>query len=61
MLHTEDDITLYVKMHDTFYLIGHPGIMSEALYPDGTYDLRLCLTPEHVERFLAAAKEAGLV
>lgn len=61
MLHSEVDVTLYTKMHGVTYLIGHPNIVSEMLYTDGSYDLRLYLTPENVERFLAAAKEAGLV
>lgn len=61
MIYNEEDVTIYARMHDKIYLIGHPGIMSEALYPDGTYDLRLLLDSEHVERFIASAKEAGLV
>lgn len=61
MIYNEDDVTVYAKMHGKTYVIGHPNIMSEMMYADGTYDLRLCLNSEHVERFLAAAKEAGLV
>lgn len=61
MIYNEDDVTLYAKMSGKTYLIGHPDIMSEMMYADGTYVLRLCLNSEHVERFLAVAKEAGLV
>lgn len=61
MIYDERDITLYAKMHGQTYVIGHPGIMSEFYYADGTFALRLCLTPENVEQFLALAKEAGLV
>lgn len=56
-----EDITCYAKMHGKTYLIGHPDIMSEIYYADGTFDLRIMLTPENVEQFLASAKEAGLV
>lgn len=61
MIYDENDITLYAKMHGQTYVIGHPDIMSELYYADGTFALHLCLTPELVETFLACAKEAGLV
>lgn len=60
MIYDEADITLYAKMHDENYVIGHPDIMCEMTFTDGTGVLRLCLNAEHVERFLACAKEAGL-
>lgn len=61
MIYDEEDITLYAKMSGKVYLIGNPDIMCEMTFTDGTGVLRLCLNAEHVERFLACAKEAGLV
>lgn len=61
MIYGEEDITCYARMHGKTYVVGHPDIMSETQYADGTFDLRLMLTPENIERLLACAKEAGLV
>lgn len=61
MIYDKTDITCYARMHDKTYAVGHPDIMSEILYADGTFDFRLMLTPENIERLLACAKEAGLV
>lgn len=61
MIYNDADITCYARMHDKMYFIGHPAVMSEILYADGMFDLRLILTPEDLERPLACAKEAGLV
>lgn len=54
MIYDKEDITCYARMRDKMFIIGHPDIMS------GTFDLRIILTPENIERFLACAKEAGL-
>lgn len=51
MIYDKEDITCYARMRDK---------MSETLYMDGTFDLRIILTPENIERLLACAKEAGL-
>lgn len=61
MLYDKADITCYACMNGTVYFLGHPDIMSEIQYIDGTFDLRLILTPESIERLLTHAKEAGLV
>lgn len=61
MIYAKKDITCYACMHGKTYFVGHPDIMSEILYADGAFDLRLMLTPENIERLLACAKEAGLV
>lgn len=61
MIYSEEEVTLYAKIHGKTYLIGHPESMAETMYTDGSFALRLCLNSEHVERLLAAAKEAGLV
>lgn len=61
MIYSQKDITCYARMRDKTYAIGHPDIMSEMLFADGAFDLRLMLTPENIERLLACAKEAGLI
>lgn len=61
MIYNEVDMTVYAKLHDKTVLIGHPDIMCEMNFVDGSIELHLCLTPENVERFLAAVKEASLV
>lgn len=61
MIYDKEDITCYARMHDKMFIIGHPDIMSETLYVDGAFDLRIILTPENIKRLLACAKEAGLV
>lgn len=61
MIYDKEDITCYARMHDKMYVIGHPDIMAEIQYADGTFDFRLMLTPENIERLLACAKEAGLL
>lgn len=61
MIYSEDNGTLCTKMHDTVCLTGQPDVMTEMIYMDGPCIRRLCLNSEHVERFLAATKEAGLV
>lgn len=60
MIYDKEDITCYARMRDKMFIIGHPDIISETQYMDGTFDLRIILTPENIERFLACAKEAGL-
>ena len=61
MIYGKEDITCYARMRDKTYVIGHPDIMSEMMYADGAFDVRLMLTPENIERLLACAKEAGLI
>lgn len=61
MFYNDEDITCYARINGAECFIGHPDIMSEILYADGTFDLRLMLTPENLERLLTCAKEAGLV
>lgn len=61
MIIAYNDIGCYARMHDKMFIIGHPDIMSETQYVDGTFDLRIILTPENIKRLLACAKEAGLV
>lgn len=61
MFYDKADITCHARMNGTVYFLGHPDIMSETQYKDGTVDLRLILTPENIERLLTYAKEAGLV
>lgn len=60
MIYDKEDITCYARMRGKMFIIGHPDIMSETLYMDGPFDLRIILTPENIERLLACAKEAGL-
>lgn len=61
MIYEKEEITCYACMHGKTYVVGHPDIISEMQYADGTFDLRLMLTPENIERLLAGAKEASLV
>lgn len=61
MIYDDKDITCYARMHGKTYVVGHPGVVAEIMHRDGTFDLRILLTPENIERLLACAKEAGLV
>lgn len=61
MFYNKADITCHACMNGTVYFLGHPDIMSEIQYIDGTFDLRLILTPENIERLLTYAKETDLV
>jgi hypothetical protein len=54
MIYSEDDGTLVPNMYDTVYPTGQSDVMTDCIR-------RLRLYSEHVERFLAATKEASLV
>lgn len=60
MIYSEDNETKCTNMHNQVYLTGQPDVMTEMIYMDGPCIRRLCLNSEHVERFLATTKEAGL-
>lgn len=61
MIYDKEDITCYARMRGETYVLGHPEVASEIQYRDGTFNLRILLTSENIERLLACAKEAGLV
>lgn len=61
MIYNDEDITCYARMHGKTYVVGHPEVVAEIMHMDGTFDFRILLTPENIERLLAGAKEAGLV
>lgn len=61
MIHSIADLFTYAKMHGEPYVICHIDPITETMFEDGAYALRLCLDPEQVERIFASAKEASLV